>query len=138
MPAMAASIAAEFPGQRVAEKSMTLDVAQRLKSRLRQAGYRVVMTRDSDVFVSLGERVRIANRYRDAAFRLHPFQLRNPRRGQRNRDLLLRRRQRAIGRRTSIAMSSPRPRPTTAASAGAVITFCAALPSRPSWWNADS
>ncbi len=55
-----------IPRQRVAEKVMTLDVAQRLQKRLRQAGYRVVMTRDSDVFISLGERVRIASRYRDA------------------------------------------------------------------------
>jgi N-acetylmuramoyl-L-alanine amidase len=57
-----------IPGQRVPEKVMALDVAQRLAKRLRQAGYRVVMTRDSDVFVPLGERVRIANRYRDAIF----------------------------------------------------------------------
>src|SRR5215470_11852199 len=57
-----------IPGQRVAEKGMNLDVAQRLASRLRSAGYRVVMTRNSDVFVTLGDRVRIANSYRDAIF----------------------------------------------------------------------
>ena len=57
-----------IPGQRVPEKTMALDVAQRLAKRLRQNGYRVVMTRDSDVFVPLGERVRIANAYRDAVF----------------------------------------------------------------------
>ncbi|MEO5718015.1 MAG: N-acetylmuramoyl-L-alanine amidase [Chthoniobacterales bacterium] len=57
-----------IPGQRVAEKAMTLDVAERLEKRLRQAGYRVVMTRDSDVFVTLGDRVRIGSRSRDAIF----------------------------------------------------------------------
>ncbi|HEY3662249.1 MAG TPA: N-acetylmuramoyl-L-alanine amidase, partial [Chthoniobacterales bacterium] len=55
-----------IPGQRVPEKVMALDVALRLQKRLRQAGYRVIMTRDSDVFVTLGDRVRIASRYRDA------------------------------------------------------------------------
>ena len=57
-----------IPGQRVPEKTMALDVAQRLALKLRKQGYRVVMTRNSDVFVSLGERVRIANSYRDAIF----------------------------------------------------------------------
>jgi N-acetylmuramoyl-L-alanine amidase len=57
-----------IPGQRIAEKTMTLDVAQRLKSLLSAKGYRVVMTRDSDVFVPLPTRVAIANSYRDAIF----------------------------------------------------------------------
>jgi len=57
-----------IPGQRVAEKTMTLDVAQRLNSVLTAYGYRVVMTRDSDVFVPLGTRVAIANSYRNAIF----------------------------------------------------------------------
>ncbi len=57
-----------IPGQRVPEKKMTLDVAQRLKAVLTAYGYRVVMTRDSDVFVPLGTRVAIANSYRDAIF----------------------------------------------------------------------
>src|SRR5712692_5858417 len=55
-------------GQRVAEKTMNLDVAQRLKAVLAAYGYRVVMTRDSDVFVPLGVRVAIANSYRNAIF----------------------------------------------------------------------
>ena len=42
-----------IPGQRIAEKVMTLDVAQRLRNVLEASGYRVVMTRDSDVFVPL-------------------------------------------------------------------------------------
>jgi N-acetylmuramoyl-L-alanine amidase len=55
-------------GQRVSEKMMNLDVAERLKSDLQAYGYRVVMTRDSDVFIPLGTRVAIANQYRDAIF----------------------------------------------------------------------
>jgi N-acetylmuramoyl-L-alanine amidase len=57
-----------IPGQRVSEKDMTLDVAQRLKKTLAASGYRVVMTRDSDVFVPLGTRVAIANSYSNAIF----------------------------------------------------------------------
>ena len=57
-----------IPGQRVSEKDMTLDVARRLKSVLQASGYRVVMTRDSDVFVPLGTRAAIANQYRNALF----------------------------------------------------------------------
>jgi len=57
-----------IPGQRIAEKDMTLDVAQRLRNVLAASGYRVVMTRDSDVFVPVGTRVAIANSYRNAIF----------------------------------------------------------------------
>ena len=57
-----------IPRQQVAEKVMTLDVALRLRSILEKSGYRVVMTRDKDVFVPLPNRVAIANSYRDAIF----------------------------------------------------------------------
>jgi len=57
-----------IPGQRVSEKDMTLDVAQRLKNILSSSGYRVVMTRDSDVFIPLGTRTAIANENRNAIF----------------------------------------------------------------------
>ncbi|MBO0696063.1 MAG: N-acetylmuramoyl-L-alanine amidase [Verrucomicrobia bacterium] len=57
-----------IPGQQVAEKEMTLDVAQRLQKVLAASGYHVVMTRDSDVFVTLGTRVAIANAYPNAIF----------------------------------------------------------------------
>jgi N-acetylmuramoyl-L-alanine amidase len=57
-----------IPGQSVSEKEMTLDVAQRLKKALAANGYRVVMTRDSDVFIPLGTRVAIANSYANAIF----------------------------------------------------------------------
>jgi len=57
-----------IPGQRIPEKEMTLEVARRLENVLAADGYRVVMTRDSDVFVPLGTRVAIANSYRKAIF----------------------------------------------------------------------
>jgi N-acetylmuramoyl-L-alanine amidase len=45
----------------VAEKDLVLSFAQRLKKRLEEGGrYKVLMTRDKDVFVSLGDRVRAA------------------------------------------------------------------------------
>ena len=56
------------PGQRISEKDKTLDVAQRLKRIMQADGYRVIMTRDSDVFIPLGTRVAIANSYRGASF----------------------------------------------------------------------
>jgi len=43
------------------EKSVNLDIALRLKDKLRNAGYSVIMTRESDVYKSLAERVDIAN-----------------------------------------------------------------------------
>ena len=57
-----------IPGQRIAEKDMTLDVALRLRNLLSASGYPVVMTRSTDVFVPLGGRVAIANSYRNAVF----------------------------------------------------------------------
>jgi N-acetylmuramoyl-L-alanine amidase len=57
-----------IPGQRVSESQMTLDVALRLRAALQASGYRVVMTRSTDVFVPLGTRVAIANQYRNGIF----------------------------------------------------------------------
>jgi N-acetylmuramoyl-L-alanine amidase len=59
------------PGQRLAEKVFTLDVAKRLARILRNdSRIKVVLTRDNDSFVSLGERINIANQYarQDAVF----------------------------------------------------------------------
>ncbi|MBK1855078.1 N-acetylmuramoyl-L-alanine amidase [Verrucomicrobiaceae bacterium 5K15] len=50
------------------EKEYALNVARLLRDILQKKGYRVVMTRDSDVFITLGNRVRIANKYKDAIF----------------------------------------------------------------------
>ena len=52
----------------VYEKHLALDTATRLESQLRQRGINTVMTRRSDYFVSLPERVNLANRYRNAIF----------------------------------------------------------------------
>jgi N-acetylmuramoyl-L-alanine amidase len=57
-----------IPGQRVSEKMMTLDVSLKLKPILEKAGYKVVMTRNTDVFVPLGTRAAIANSYPNAIF----------------------------------------------------------------------
>lgn len=56
------------PGQRYSEKVYALDVAQRVRTRLRAAGLRVVMTRSDDTFIGLGTRCSIANSQRDAIF----------------------------------------------------------------------
>lgn len=51
------------------EKNIVLDVALALRTRLESTGrYRVVLTRGADVFVPLGERVRIARANRAALF----------------------------------------------------------------------
>jgi N-acetylmuramoyl-L-alanine amidase len=50
------------------EKAFTLDVANRARMLLMQAGYRVVMTRTNDTFIPLEERVAIANQYTNALF----------------------------------------------------------------------
>lgn len=44
------------------EKNLTLDVARRLRALLKQAGFDVVMTRDSDVYIPLDQRPKVANR----------------------------------------------------------------------------
>jgi N-acetylmuramoyl-L-alanine amidase len=50
------------------EKVYALDVVMRTRQLLQQAGFNVVLTRSSDVFIPLEERVRIANQYRNALF----------------------------------------------------------------------
>ncbi len=50
------------------EKSFTLDVVMRAKQVLEERGFKVYLTRRSDVFIPLEERVRIANRFKNAIF----------------------------------------------------------------------
>ena len=50
------------------EKDYTLDMALRLKAALEKRGFKTRMTRSTDVFLSLGQRVDFANRVDDAIF----------------------------------------------------------------------
>jgi len=52
----------------VYEKHLALDTATRLEANLKKMGYKTVMTRRSDYFVTLPDRVSIGNRYKDAIF----------------------------------------------------------------------
>jgi len=53
---------------RVYEKHLALDTAFRLESKLKAMGYQTVMTRSSDYFISLPQRVSTGNRYKNAIF----------------------------------------------------------------------
>ena len=50
------------------EKMVALDVAQRLEKKLRESQVKTVMTRDSDVFIPLNDRVAIENKQKNAVF----------------------------------------------------------------------
>jgi N-acetylmuramoyl-L-alanine amidase len=50
------------------EKMITLDVAQRLNRKLRESQLKTVMTRSSDVFIPLDDRVSIENTQKNAIF----------------------------------------------------------------------
>jgi N-acetylmuramoyl-L-alanine amidase len=50
------------------EKMVALDVAQRLDRKLRESQVTTVMTRDSDVFIPLNDRVAIENKQKNAVF----------------------------------------------------------------------
>jgi N-acetylmuramoyl-L-alanine amidase len=50
------------------EKMVALDVAQRLEQKLRESQIKTVMTRDSDVFIPLNDRVAIENKQKNAVF----------------------------------------------------------------------
>src|SRR5206468_8850361 len=50
------------------EKMVALDVAQRLNRKLRESQLKTVMTRSSDVFIELNDRVAIENAQKNAIF----------------------------------------------------------------------
>ncbi|MGJ8725088.1 MAG: N-acetylmuramoyl-L-alanine amidase family protein [Roseibacillus sp.] len=53
---------------KIYEKHLALDTAMRVEYYLKRKGYRTVMIRQNDTFVSLSQRAAIANRYRNAIF----------------------------------------------------------------------
>jgi len=53
---------------RVYEKHLALDTSVRLEGHLKAMGFRTVLTRRSDYFISLPQRMNIANRYKGAIF----------------------------------------------------------------------
>lgn len=53
---------------KVYEKHLALDTALRLDYYLKKKGYSTVLTRKSDVFISLSKRASIGNRYRNSIF----------------------------------------------------------------------
>ncbi|MGI8431504.1 MAG: N-acetylmuramoyl-L-alanine amidase family protein [Chthoniobacterales bacterium] len=52
----------------IMEKDLALDVAQRAEMLLREAGYKTVLTRDSDRYLSLAERAEVANAEKHSLF----------------------------------------------------------------------
>lgn len=52
----------------IIERTLTLDIAERVEAHLKKAGLRVKMTRSTNVYVDLEERSEIANRTNAAAF----------------------------------------------------------------------
>jgi len=50
------------------EKDCTLAVGLQLRDELKNAGYRVVMTRESDVFIPLNDRADLSNHYQNAIY----------------------------------------------------------------------
>ncbi len=50
------------------EKNFALDVARRIRDQLKKSGIRVLMTRNSDVFVELQDRAALANRLQNVIF----------------------------------------------------------------------
>lgn len=50
------------------EKDMALDVTLRIAPKLQAAGFKTVLTRKRDVFVTLDDRVRISDKYQNAVF----------------------------------------------------------------------
>lgn len=52
----------------IKESYLNMKVAQKLEWYLKQRGYRVIMTRRSNTFISLSRRAAIANRYRNSVF----------------------------------------------------------------------
>ncbi len=53
---------------RVFEKHLNFDVSRRLEIQLQRRGYRTILTRTRDEFISLSQRSNVANKVRDSVF----------------------------------------------------------------------
>ena len=63
---------------KICEKSIVLDIAQKLKSTLTKRGYIVIMTRDKDKYISLTDRTKFANdKNADVFISIHANSLNN-------------------------------------------------------------
>ena len=63
---------------KICEKNIVLDISQKLKSTLTKRGYRVIMTRDADKYISLRDRTKFANdKNADVFISIHANSLNN-------------------------------------------------------------
>ncbi len=57
-----------YRGQKFFEKNLTLEIARELKREIEKKSYKVLLTRDDDVYLGLSERANFANRNRSNLF----------------------------------------------------------------------
>ncbi len=120
------------------EKVIALDVAQRLNRKLRESQLKTVMTRNSDVFIELNDRVAIENAQKNAIFVSIHFNDSRKRRRSRIRNLLSFARFIRSGEPDSGKADDASRIPQMAACTRQIFA-CSAWQAVPRcWWNADT